>query len=112
MRKLRLMDSKDKPFPLMTEFMSTLEENNRRWFKKLNDNKLQEIQKVTSKEVQTGKIDITDERIIKLFSENTDKYLFGDISFWYIETNKIYELKYNVEDKSNNKCDEGYYIKE
>ena len=106
------MVNKDIPFPLMIEFMTTLGDINKRWFKKLKDNRLQEIKEITSKEVQTGKIDITDERIIKVFSENTDKYLFGDLSFWYIETNKIYELKHNAEDKSDNKCDEGYYIEE
>ena len=59
-----------------------------------------------------GRYSALQERIIKVFSENTDKYLFGDLSFWYIETNKIYELKQDMENKSDNPCDEGYYIEE
>ena len=118
MRKIRLHNFSGHPFPLMDKFMTTLEKDKKpRWFKKLDNERLLEILRITSKEIHNNKIKSDDERIIKLMTDNTARLDNGqiiplDFSFWYIETNKIYELKKDIKNKANNPCDEGYYIEE
>lgn len=72
MSKIRLHNFSEHPFPLMNKFMTTLEKDKKpRWFKKLDNERLLEILRITNKEIHNNKIKSNDERIIKLMTDNT-----------------------------------------
>lgn len=93
-------------FPLLKDFYCTIEkEENKRWFKLVRDEIIEEVIRVTPSDMRENRY--KEENIEKVFTDGSfEKYKVNAplaFSFWYVKTEKTLELKQD---------EEGFYIEE